>query len=120
MNVYPVSDLNNTTFYLLSSYLYSSLGDNERDLNIVAPEQISLSTAPKLTEIHIGNYDSEKVNESLSSLTFESNDLLEELYLCNCTNLSQTLDLKNSPSLKLLDARNSGLTSVSIANNAPI
>jgi hypothetical protein len=59
-------------------------------------------------------------NQSLTSVSFENNDLLENLYVANCPAVNKGLDLKNAPNLRHLDARKSGFTSITIADNAPV
>jgi hypothetical protein len=56
----------------------------------------------------------------LTEIGFENNELLEELYIANCSNTSTTLDLSTAPNLKLLDATNSSFTSIKIADGAPL
>jgi hypothetical protein len=46
--------------------------------------------------------------------------MLEDLYMANYPGANLTLDLKNAVNLKTLDLRDSGFTSVSIADGAPI
>lgn len=118
----PFNVLNNTTYYLFSSQLYQEIGsttDKDYNLSNITPAQLSVAKAPKLRTLVLGMNESD-VNDSLTSVSFENNDLLENLYAANCPKINGGLDLTNAPSLKYLDARKSGFTSITIANNAPI
>lgn len=120
--VCPFNVLNNTTYYLFSSQLYQEIGSTERkdyNLSNITPAQLSVAKAPKLRTLVLGMENSD-VNDSLTSVSFENNDLLENLYVANCPKVDGGLDLTNAPSLKYLDARKSGFTSITIADNAPV
>ena len=118
----PFNVLNNTTYYLFSSQLYQEIGSTaNKDYNLsnITPAQLSVAKAPKLRTLVLGLENSE-ANKSLTSVSFENNDLLENLYVANCPEVTGGLDLTNAPSLKHLDARKSGFGSIIIANNAPV
>ena len=125
----PINNLNNTTFYLYLSQLYQKIGDAEpvivegkkiyRDINGFAPEQFSVSRAPKLRECVLGARGG-PVNESLNQLAFENNDLLEKLYVSNCPKAQLALNLTAAPNLIKLEAINSGFTDIDLADGAPV
>lgn len=123
----PIDDLNNTTFYMYLAQLYQKIGDAGLDkdgkpkgnLSGFAPAQLSVARAPKLRELVLGTIDS-TINESLTTVGFENNDLLEILYAANCPSATVGLNLTNAPNLRKLDARGSGFTEITIADNAPV
>jgi hypothetical protein len=103
---------------------------NHGSLNILLPKQITVSPAVKLRTLIAGEFDERRytnsdqilLNQSLEDIGFDNNVMLEELHLCNYIPAATLgdLDLSNAVNLKVLDARNSGFTSIKIADGAPI
>ena len=123
--------MDNATIYFFLPQLYQTIGKlNHGSLNILLPEQITVSPAAKLRTLIAGEYnerrqtDSDQIllNQSLEEIGFDNNTMLEELHICNYIPAATLgdLDLSNAVNLKTLDARNSGFTSIKIADGAPI
>ena len=75
----------------------------------------NFSKASKLRSLQIGSNVSGYTNLGLESVGFESNPMLEELYVQNCPNSTSTLDLSGCQSLRTLDVRGSGFTGINFA-----
>lgn len=75
----------------------------------------NFSKATKLRSLQIGSNVSGYTNLGLESVGFESNPMLEELYIQNCPNSTSTLDLSGCQSLKKIDVRGSGFTGIIFA-----
>lgn len=115
--------LDNATIYFYLPELYQTIGElGKGDLNILNPEQVTVSPAVKLRTLVAGQYTGpdDFENDSLEEIGFTNNVMLEELYMANYPLAALTLDLKAAVNLKTLDLRNSGFTSISIADGAPV
>lgn len=114
--------LDNATIYFFLPELYQTIGElGKGDLNILEPEQITVSPAVKLRTLVAGQYNENGFkNDSLEEIGFTNNVMLEDLYMANYPGANLTLDLKNAVNLKTLDLRDSGFTSVAIADGAPV
>lgn len=75
----------------------------------------NFSKATKLRSLQIGSTVTGYTNLGLESVGFESNPMLEELYIQNCPNSTTTLDLSGCQSLRTLDVRGSGFTGINFA-----
>ena len=75
----------------------------------------NFAKASKLRSLQIGSTVTGYKNLGLTSVGFESNPMLEELYIQNCPNSASTLDLSGCQSLRTLDIRGSGFTGVNFA-----
>ena len=75
----------------------------------------NFSKATRLRSLQIGSAVSGYTNLNLTSVGFESNPMLESLYIQNCPNSTTTLDLSHCQALTTLDIRGSGFTGVSFA-----
>lgn len=80
----------------------------------------NFAKAARLRSLQIGSSVEGYTNLGLESVGFESNPMLEELYVQNCPNSATTLDLSGCQSLKILDIRGSGFTGVSFATGGLI
>jgi hypothetical protein len=119
--------MDNATIYFFLPQLYQTIGELDNgSLNILLPEQITVSPAVKLRTLIAGQYGEQNAagglleNTSLEEIGFNNNVMLEHLHMCNYPGTTLTLDLKNAVNLKTLDLRNSGFTDISIADGAPI
>ena len=119
--------MDNATIYFFLPQLYQTIGELDNgSLNILLPEQITVSPAVKLRTLIAGQYGEQNAagglleNTSLEEIGFNNNVMLEHLHMCNYPGTTLTLDLKKAVNLKTLDLRNSGFTDISIADGAPI
>lgn len=116
-----LGNLTNATIYLYLPELYQTIGSLDgRNLNILEPQQITVSPAVKLRTLVAGQYEDTFENTTLEEVGFTNNVLLEELYMANYPSTTLSLDLSKAINLKILDLRNSGFTAVDIADGAPI
>ena len=99
--------LDNATIYFFLPELYQTIGElGKGDLNILEPEQITVSPAVKLRTLVAGQYSENGFkNDSLEEIGFTNNVMLEDLYMANYPGANLTLDLKNAVNLKTLDLR---------------
>ena len=91
---------------------------NVRAVGDISPLYIgfcNFSKAGRLRSLQIGSATEGYTNPNLTSVGFESNPMLEELYIQNCPNSTSTLDLSACQSLRVLDVRGSGFTGVNFA-----
>ena len=132
--------MDNATIYFYLPQLYQTIGElDNASLNTLLPEQITVSPAVKLRTLVAGQYNEKKVtdenallvNNALEEIGFNNNIMLEELYMCNYFPETKSneigeqatlgdLNLSNAKNLKILDVRNTGFTSIKIADGAPI
>jgi hypothetical protein len=84
--------MDNATIYFFLPQLYQTIGELDKgSLNMLLPEQITVSPAVKLRTLIAGQYgerrqsDSSQLleNQSLEDIGFENNIMLEELHMCN-------------------------------------
>ena len=116
------ANINNATIYFYPAKAFSTIGSIEGGrIGGYAPEQIDLSNAIKLREIVVSTQGDGLVNTSLkNSFDVQNNNILEKLYIANLTAYTDKLDLSGCTNLRMVDARNSTFTEISIANNAPV
>lgn len=110
------SQFDNATFYIYSPNLYTEFTGLEN----LYPQYIKVSNGEKLRKISLNatkSYQQYTFNETIQS-TFPKN--LEELYLINCKSFSDSLELKTSNRLKILNASGSGFQGFEIASGAPL
>ena len=91
---------------------------NVRAIGDMSPLYIkycNFSKAKRLRSLQIGSMAEGYKNIGLESVSFESNPMLEELYIQNCPNSAATLDLSGCQALRTLDIRGSGFTGVDFA-----
>ena len=82
----------------LETHIYSS--DRIAKLGDLSPLKISycdLSRAPKLQQILIGSEAEGYTNEGFTNLQLGSSDLLQEIDVSNCINLTNSVDASNCP-----------------------
>ena len=80
----------------------------------------NFSMATKLRKLVLGNTTEGYTNPRLTSLTLGDNQLLEELDIRNCNNLTGTIDFTQCSNLLKLYAEGTKLTGVIFANNGKI
>ena len=112
----PLSSMNDTQVVIYGANRIQALG-NLSDFYVSA---ISFSAASKLRKLLLGSSDVGYTNARLTSLTVAGNELLEELDIRNCTNLSGELNLAQCHNLLRLYAENTKLNSVIFATNGKI
>lgn len=127
----PVDNATDATIYLFLPQLYQILGDENiigtdasgnsitGSLNKFLIKQYEATGTVKLRKLVLGTVDDNTLNSLLEKITFETSELLEELYVANYPELKIPLNLQAAPGLIKLDARNSGFSSITIADNAP-
>ena len=75
---------------------------------------LDTSKAPNLTELIVGSTVNGYKNQNLTALTVGNNNLLTKLNIANCSNLTQSVDLKGCPSIREIEATGSRITSVDL------
>lgn len=118
----PITEVTDATIYLWPSNIYQSLGDANTGLNEYGLTQFTASNAKKLRTLSLGVYNNnpdKASNTTLNTITFESNENLENVYVAEYQN-ALDLNLKQSPGLQVIDGRDSGFSSVTLPDNAPI
>ena len=91
---------------------------NVRAIGDMSPLYIkfcNFSKAKRLRSLQIGSLTTGYKNIGLESVGFESNPMLEELFIQNCPNSATTLDLSGCQALRELDVRGSGFTGIAFA-----
>lgn len=125
----PTNDITDATIYLYPGYNYQQIGSNsdnaeEYGLEVLNMTQFITSNAPKLSVIVLGSGKSGSINRTLTSISFEGNPLLKELYACGyygTGNNTVGLDLNFAKNLQVLDLRSSPMFgNIQIANGAPL
>ena len=112
--------LDNATIYWFLPQMYQTIGELGRgNLSILKPAQLTMSPAVKLRTLIAGEYgNSTEVNE-LEEVGFANNVMLEEVHMTDYPMAKLSLDLTNSVNLKVIDLRNSGFSSLDVADGAP-
>lgn len=116
--VFYTISFNDTSSNMNDTVINIHGASNVRAVGDVSPLYIgycNFSKAIRLRSLQIGSSESGYTNPNLTSVGFESNPMLEELYIQNCPNSKSTLDLSNCQALKSLDIRGSGFTGVNFA-----
>lgn len=101
----------------LETHIYSS--DRIAKIGDLSPLKISycdLSRAPKLQQILIGSEAEGYTNEGFTNLQLGSSDLLQEIDVSNCVNLTNSVDASNCPCLEIFKGFGTKLTSVAFSN----
>ena len=104
-------DMNDTVINIHGANLIQQVGD----LSCLYVGRCDFSAATKLRSLQIGSTEEGYSNSNLSSVSFGTNTMLEELYIQNCPNVSSSLDLSGCQALLILDIRGSGFTGVTFA-----
>lgn len=112
----PLDTMNDTEVYIYSSDCISDIGD-------LSPLQVgyaNFSMAAKLRKLKIGDSSKDYMNEKLKELYVGNNELLEEIDVQNCTNLSGNIDLSGCVCLRTVKAFGSSVSSFTFAKGAKI
>jgi hypothetical protein len=88
-------------------------------MNSLQLQKFTATGAKKLRVLSLGSNNSGISNTALTEMSIGSCENLEELYVARMLKL-ENLDLAGSPSIKIVDARNSNFTSISIPAGAPL
>lgn len=101
----------------LETHIYSS--DRIANLGDLSPLKIGycdFSYAPKLQQIVVGSEDASYSNGNLRTFTLGVSDLLREINISNCYNLSTTIDASRCPCLETFKAKGTKITGVNFSN----
>ena len=104
-------DMNDTVINIHGANLVQAVGD----ISCLYVGRSDFSAATKLRSLQIGSTAEGYSNNNLTEIGFGTNTMLEHLYIQNCPNVAQTLDLSGCQSLRDLDIRGSGFTGVTFA-----
>ena len=101
-----------TVVRIYSADRIASLGD----LSGLNAGTTDFSNATKLQSIKLGSDAEGYANTHLTSLTVGNNELLTELDITNCTNMSQTIDLSGCISLETVKAGGTAIGGLTLPN----
>lgn len=90
------------------------------DLSAAYPKTVSIGNAYRVKTLTLGNANSGYDNSVFTTLTTESNTLLEELDVTNISTLKQALDLRKLTSLKKIKAFGTKTPSVLFADGGKL
>lgn len=103
--------MNDTVINIHGANLVQAIGD----ISCLYVGRTDFANASRLRSIQIGSTASGYSNPNLTAVSFGANTMLEYLYIQNCPNVAQSLDLTGCQALRELDIRGSGFTGVSFA-----
>ncbi|MDO5546945.1 MAG: DUF6273 domain-containing protein [Eubacteriales bacterium] len=104
-------DMNDTVINIHGANLVQAIGD----ISCLYVGRTDFASATRLRSIQIGSMVEWYSNPNLTEVSFGTNTMLEYLYIQNCPNVVQSLDLTGCQALRELDIRGSGFTGVSFA-----
>lgn len=104
-------DMNDTVINIHGANLVQAIGD----ISCLYVGRTDFANATRLRSIQIGSMEDGYSNPNLTEVSFGTNAMLEYLYIQNCPNVAQSLDLTGCQALRELDIRGSGFTGVSFA-----
>lgn len=104
-------DMNDTVINIHGANLVQAIGD----ISCLYVGRTDFAGATRLRSIQIGSTAEGYSNPNLTEVSFGTNTMLEYLYIQNCPNVTQSLDLTGCQALRELDIRGSGFTGVSFA-----
>jgi len=105
--------LNDTETVIYGISAIKSLGD----LSGKYVGTVDISKAYALEDLLLGSTVAKYVNENLSNLSTGANGKLKKVNVAGCPNLIQSLDFSLCYSLEEVEARNSGITGISLPNS---
>ncbi len=108
----PWAEGTDTVVRIYSADRIASLGD----LSGLNAGTTDFSSATKLQSIKLGSDAQGYANTHLTSLTVGNNELLTELDITNCTNMSQTIDLSGCISLETVKAGGTAIGGLTLPN----
>ena len=108
-------NMNDTETYLYSSEWISGFAD----LALVYMSQFEIPNMRRVRNIQLGTYgtDGKYYNVNSMTLNFSNCERLESVNLAGLRGVTGGLSFSNSPYLKTIDTRGSGLTGLTFANN---
>lgn len=112
----PLSAMDDTQVTIYGANRIAAL--NDLSACYIAANNFSMAT--KLQKLVLGNTTEGYSNSRLTSLTLGSNELLEELDIRNCANLTGSLNLAQCSNLLKLYAEGTKLTGVIFATNGKV
>lgn len=112
----PLSAMDDTQVTIYGANRIAAL--NDLSACYIAANNFSMAT--KLRKLVLGNTTEGYSNSRLTSLTLGSNELLEELDIRNCANLTGSLNLAQCSNLLKLYAEGTKLTGVIFATNGKV
>lgn len=108
---FVLNNLNDTEVYIYSADRLVDIGD-------LSPLQVGWADfhmATKLQKVKIGDGAAGYTNTMMTHLNVGNNDLLTELDIRNCVNLTEAVDLSECDALETVLAGGSGVTSIRLA-----
>lgn len=118
---YTISATSGTDLNDKETYVYGA--SKIKDLGNLANKYVGtldVSRATKLTELKVGNSNSNYQNTNLTDLQIGNNDLLQLLDVRNCTNLAQPIDVSGCKNIKTIYATGTAITSILLAEGGNI
>ncbi len=106
----PLDTMDDTEVYIYSADRIAEIGD-------LSPLQVgyaNFSMALKLQKLKLGDGASTYTNTHLTELYVGNNDLLTELDIRNCVNLTMAVDLSECSGLETVYAKGSGVTALTL------
>lgn len=104
-------DMNDTVINIHGANLVQAIGD----ISCLYVGRTDFANATRLRSIQIGSMEDGYSNPNLTEVSFGTNAMLEYLYIQNCPNVAQSLDLTGCQALRELDIRGSGFTGITFA-----
>lgn len=111
----PLDNVNDTEIYIYSASLMSDVGD----LSGLMVGYADFTNAQKLEVLRLGGDDGYE-NPNLTALSVGNSELLKEVNVKGCINLTGALDLSHCDALEKVDARNTKLQSVVLPQSATL
>ena len=107
-----IAAVNDLETHIYSSDRIAKLGD----LSALKIGYCDFSLAPKLQEIIVGSEKEGYRNGNLKTFTLGTSDLLREINISNCYNLTANIDASRCPCLETFKAHGSKITGVNFSN----
>ena len=107
-----IAAVNDLETHIFSSDRIAKLGD----LSALQIGYCDFSMAPKLQSIIVGSEEEGYRNGNLKTFTLGTSDLLQEINISNCYNLTANIDASRCPCLETFKARGSKITGVNFSN----
>lgn len=107
---------NDTETIVYGAKALSSIGD----LSDKYVGTLDVSKATNLTELIVGSTAWGYSNQNLTALSVGNNNLLTKLNIANCSNLTQSVDLKGCPSIKEIEATRSRISGIELPDGGSL
>lgn len=111
-NTDGIAAVNDLEVHIFSSDRISKISD----LSPLKVGYCDFSNAPKLQSIIVGSEEEGYSNSNLRNFTLGASDLLQEINLSNCINLTGTIDASRCPCLKTFKAFETKIEGVTFSN----